>query len=292
MVLRVEQGLKQHSRDMNIRELLGDQFPTTRWVMPQAHNRRVTVFGRQLIPAGFNIRAFPFNYATDQDDKAKYESAREANAVITHERVELIRALRARGALSSEESSVLGARGRRSAPQMRKLVLGEFGTLAEKEWANQRILLGGFSQGGVMALLTGLTNRDPLGGVFVLSRFLPMRDILPQVSSSIEHREGYLSSVLMSRGDVLCSYYSTPEIYTRRTCQCFVVSAGDSYMPFEDATASVALLRSKEPNGVGEGGVGLHHLQCLAYPNLDHAWFSGEVIDLAIWMSKVLQTYK
>lgn len=38
-----------------------------------------------------------------------------------------------------------------------------------------RIILGGFSQGGAMSLLTGLTNERKLGGIAVLSGWLPLR---------------------------------------------------------------------------------------------------------------------
>lgn len=39
-----------------------------------------------------------------------------------------------------------------------------------------RIILGGFSQGGAMSLLAGLTNERKLGGVAVLSGWLPLKD--------------------------------------------------------------------------------------------------------------------
>ncbi|KIJ37418.1 hypothetical protein M422DRAFT_33751 [Sphaerobolus stellatus SS14] len=39
-----------------------------------------------------------------------------------------------------------------------------------------RIVLGGFSQGGAMTLLTGLTTEYKLGGLAVLSSYLPMRE--------------------------------------------------------------------------------------------------------------------
>lgn len=38
-----------------------------------------------------------------------------------------------------------------------------------------RIVLGGFSQGGAMSLLTGLTNERKFGGIAVLSGWLPLR---------------------------------------------------------------------------------------------------------------------
>ena len=37
-----------------------------------------------------------------------------------------------------------------------------------------RIVLGGFSQGGAMSLLTGLTSERKLAGLAVLSGFLPL----------------------------------------------------------------------------------------------------------------------
>lgn len=39
-----------------------------------------------------------------------------------------------------------------------------------------RIVLGGFSQGGAMALLAGLTAPEKLGGVFCLSGYLVLKD--------------------------------------------------------------------------------------------------------------------
>ena len=39
-----------------------------------------------------------------------------------------------------------------------------------------RIILGGFSQGGTMSLLTGLTNERKLGGIVCLSGRVPLRD--------------------------------------------------------------------------------------------------------------------
>ncbi|RVD87615.1 uncharacterized protein DFL_001836 [Arthrobotrys flagrans] len=46
----------------------------------------------------------------------------------------------------------------------------------ERGIPSKRIILGGFSQGGVMSLLTGLTSEMSLGGIVALSSYLPMRD--------------------------------------------------------------------------------------------------------------------
>lgn len=42
----------------------------------------------------------------------------------------------------------------------------------------ERIVLGGFSQGGAMSLLSGLTCPTKLGGIFGLSCYLPLREKL------------------------------------------------------------------------------------------------------------------
>lgn len=45
-----------------------------------------------------------------------------------------------------------------------------------------RIVLGGFSQGAAMTLLTGLTTERKLGGLAVLSGYLPLADKMKAVS--------------------------------------------------------------------------------------------------------------
>jgi len=49
-----------------------------------------------------------------------------------------------------------------------------------------RIVLGGFSQGGVMSLLGGLTSERKLGGVVVLSAWLPLQAKFKAVSDIVK----------------------------------------------------------------------------------------------------------
>jgi phospholipase/carboxylesterase len=49
----------------------------------------------------------------------------------------------------------------------------------ERGIAASRILIAGFSQGGAMALFSGLRFAERLGGVVALSSFLPLSDRLP-----------------------------------------------------------------------------------------------------------------
>lgn len=55
--------------------------------------------------------------------------------------------------------------------QLNQLITGEVDAGIEAS----RIVLGGFSQGGAMTLLTGLTSERKLAGLAVLSGWLPLR---------------------------------------------------------------------------------------------------------------------
>lgn len=64
----------------------------------------------------------------------------------------------------------------------------QIGALIERESSrgisNKNILLSGFSQGGAMALQTGLRYPQKLAGVMALSTYLPLADSLPQESTA------------------------------------------------------------------------------------------------------------
>ena len=55
-----------------------------------------------------------------------------------------------------------------------------------------RVVLGGFSQGATMSLLTGLTSERQLGGIVCLSGWVVMREKIRTVSmnSSVSYRLG------------------------------------------------------------------------------------------------------
>merc|ERR1712113_241578 len=59
------------------------------------------------------------------------------------------------------------------AEEVRKLIEE---TKEEYSLNSDKIILGGFSQGGGLALYTGLTHAEKLGGIIALSTWLPMRD--------------------------------------------------------------------------------------------------------------------
>lgn len=59
--------------------------------------------------------------------------------------------------------------------------------LAEREAGipNERIVVGGFSQGAALAVLAGFTGQDKVGGVASLSGYLPLQWKVLEVSSAI-----------------------------------------------------------------------------------------------------------
>uniref|UniRef100_A0A8C5WZ32 Acyl-protein thioesterase 1 n=1 Tax=Laticauda laticaudata TaxID=8630 RepID=A0A8C5WZ32_LATLA len=75
-------------------------------------------------------------------------------------------------------------------------------TLIEQEVRNgipsNRIMLGGFSQGGALSLYTALTTQQKLGGVIALSCWLPMRTSFPQSSINCINKD---ISILQCHGD-------------------------------------------------------------------------------------------
>jgi phospholipase/carboxylesterase len=72
---------------------------------------------------------------------------------------------------------------RASAQQIEALVARE----RERGVPAARIVLAGFSQGGAMALHTGLRHRERLAGVLALSCFLPLADTLADEAAPANH---------------------------------------------------------------------------------------------------------
>lgn len=60
----------------------------------------------------------------------------------------------------------------------------------------QRIILGGFSQGGAMSLFTGLRYQQALAGIFCLSAYLPAKDQVTTLVDEVNHK----TPILMCHG--------------------------------------------------------------------------------------------
>ncbi|KAJ7689446.1 Phospholipase/carboxylesterase [Mycena rosella] len=123
-----------------------------------------------------------------------------------------------------------------------------------------RIVLGGFSQGAAMTLLTGLTTAHKLAGLFVLSARLPLRNKFKSMAST------HASSVPIFWGhgtrDPLVSYK------LGRACADFLLT-------------EIGLPKAPYP-GAPEG------LSFHTYQALTHSVRDDELDDLTSWLKKIL----
>jgi len=126
-------------------------------------------------------------------------------------------------------------------------------TLIEQEnqrgIASKKIVLAGFSQGGVMALQTGLRYPEKLAGMMVLSAYLPLANTTLQEA----HPTNRETPIFMAHGE------------------------HDSIVPIDLALAS------RQHLGAEHYAVEWHQ-----YP-MAHSLCDQELTDISRWLSKVLQ---
>jgi len=134
---------------------------------------------------------------------------------------------------------------RASAALVGKMVDAEIarGTPAE------RVLLAGFSQGGVIALQTGLRYPQRLGGILALSTYLPLAETL----AAEKNPNNAKIPILMAHG------------------------SADPVIPLPLAIASRARLDS-----LG------YSVEWHEYPGLGHGVSPQEIVHIAAWIEKVL----
>jgi phospholipase/carboxylesterase len=104
-------------------------LPQTKWVLPHAPDRAITIYRGMLMPGWFDILSLD---RIDPEDVHGLQTSRwQIRALIEAERM--------------------------------------------AGFHYEDIFVGGFSQGGVMALYTGLSYEKPLGGIMALSCYLPLQ---------------------------------------------------------------------------------------------------------------------
>ncbi|KAL0580519.1 hypothetical protein V5O48_001506 [Marasmius crinis-equi] len=123
-----------------------------------------------------------------------------------------------------------------------------------------RVILGGFSQGAAMSLLTGLTSEKlQLAGVVSLSGWLPLKQKFKETVSS--HAK------------------STPVFWGHGTA--------DPLVRLEFANESIEALKSFGFN-ITSGVEGAKGVSFNTYPGVAHSTNLQELDDLKSWISKVL----
>lgn len=114
--------------------------------------------------------------------------------------------------------------------------------------ASERLVLAGFSQGGALALQTGLRYPEPLAGILALSTYLPLADTLAQEAAASNRR----TPIFMAHG------------------------TQDPVVPYAMGSASRQAL-----SGLG------YEVEWREYP-MPHLVCLEEVNDIAAWLKRVL----
>ncbi|KAH9948748.1 lysophospholipase I [Amylocystis lapponica] len=124
-----------------------------------------------------------------------------------------------------------------------------------------RILLGGFSQGGTMSILAGLSCEHKLGGIVVLSGRVP----LPDKFSTLVKPQNKTVPIFWGHGkeDVMVKY-----MHALRSAELLRVTVG---VPQAAAGAPQ------------DGGLDFH-----AYDGIQHSTTPQELRDLKGWLQKVI----
>lgn len=128
-------------------------------------------------------------------------------------------------------------------------------TLIEKEIArgisSEHIILAGFSQGGALALHSGLRYQQPLGGIIALSSYLPLAAALPSVNNPVNKN----IPIFMAHGNF------------------------DSVVPYQFAYACKELLKTND-----------YQVDWHTYP-MEHSLCFEEILAMRNWLTHTCSTF-
>ncbi|KAF8214071.1 Phospholipase/Carboxylesterase-domain-containing protein [Mycena galopus ATCC 62051] len=194
-----------------------------KWVLPHAPQIPVTASGGMQMPAWFDLLSFDF--AVTEDKTGKLTTVLEDQT----------------GMLKTVHS-------------LNKLITAE----VDAGIPANRIVLGGFSQGGAMSVLTGLTTERKLAGLALLSCWLPLREKIKSMVS--EHAASI--PIFWAQGDV------------------------DPLVKPKVARMSADLVIKEIGTPVSTGE--LKGLLYKTYEGVDHSTNQAELEDLKAWLKKAL----
>lgn len=162
-----------------------------------------------------------------------------------------------------------------------------------------RIIVGGLSQGAALSILTGLTAERKLGGIFVLSGYVPLRAKAKSVRS--------LASIFLSVDVATAAFLqpcfncticvqictpllpSIPLFFTHGTADQqvnykFALEAAETFA--EQLKIPFHFSESSFPPGVQEGD--LAGLRFHSYEDMGHEILETELEDLRLWIAAIL----
>ncbi|KAM6490340.1 Phospholipase/carboxylesterase [Amanita muscaria] len=137
-----------------------------------------------------------------------------------------------------------------------------------------RIVVGGLSQGGALAILTGLTTAEPLAGVFLLSSYVPLQRKVQDVATELAAR------LLLFWGHGKCDGQVKYDLALASAKQL----ASDLGIRFQ-LKKKAQTREDLEKNGID--GLRFH-----SYPSLEHWIGPDELEDLAVWAAYLLPDIK
>jgi predicted esterase len=144
-----------------------------------------------------------------------------------------------------------------------------------------RIVVGGFSQGGAMSILNGLTNERKLAGVACLSGWVVLRDKLKAVCEL-----HILVKPLLTQLFQMCTSHapSTPIFWGHGTADPLVTfKIGRTSVEFLKTTLGFPAAPSDVPDAAALKGVMFKE-----YAGLQHGASPQELVDLKEWLKKIL----
>jgi predicted esterase len=136
-----------------------------------------------------------------------------------------------------------------------------------------RIVLGGFSQGGAVSYYTGFQTKQPIGGIMVLSSFIPREKVCVCLQ---------LCLGLQTRSDTDAVACTAQEFsFASETAGVpLLICHGDA-----DSRARYEwALKSKQR--LADAGV--QDITFHTYPNMDHTSSPKEIKDIQAWLGRVL----
>lgn len=151
-----------------------------------------------------------------------------------------------------------------------------------------RIVLGGFSQGAAMSLLTGLTAERKLAGLAILSGWLPLRTSFKSVSSSL------LVPISFCFSDFLCGSRLTNmqiQMASEHAASIPIFwgqGADDPLVRPELARRSADFVIEQIGTPAAPSTGELKGLSYNSYNGVGHSTNQKELDDLKVWLKKAL----
>ncbi|KAG8745547.1 hypothetical protein FRC10_007725 [Ceratobasidium sp. 414] len=116
---------------------------------------------------------------------------------------------------------------------------------------NEKIVIGGFSQGAALSLVTGLTSEKKYAGIAILSGWLPIRNkLIPMLPPGAT---------------------TTPIFWGHGT--------SDPVVPYRFGAGSAQILKEK---------VGFQDVEFNSYQGVGHSTDTQEIVDLSTWLKRVI----